>query len=287
MSSRGPTVEWAWARPSTGLARLVDGYVGYRCADLVPGTHLGMPSRSLTIVLSLGEPTRTVEMPDPRQAPAAYTALAGGLHTRPAVIAYGREMSGVQLGLTPAGARSILGLPAGQISGLVLALDDLLGPDAAEMVERIRVAATWQGRFAILDEMLARRALRTAGRGAEPPAELVHAWHCLTRSHGTARIADVADEVGWSRRHLGARFAAEFGLTPKEAARVMRFERSRRLLQRTDRPSLAAVASACGYYDQAHLAREWNTIIGCPPSAWMAAEQLPFVQDDDEAAPAR
>ncbi len=52
-------------------------------------------------------------------------------------------------------------------------------------------------------------------------------------------------------------------------------------MQRPGRRLLADVASACGYYDQAHLAREWNAI---PPSAWPAGEQLPFVQDDDGAA---
>jgi hypothetical protein len=38
--------------------------------------------------------------------------------------------------------------------------------------------------------------------------------------------------------------------------------------------------AACGFYDQAHLAREWNDLVGRPPTAWLAAEELPFVQDD-------
>lgn len=272
------------ARPGAGLAPLVERYVGYRYAGFAPGTHLGLPSRHLTVVISLGAPTRTVAMPDPRQPPAALTALAGGLHTSPAVIAHDGDLFGVQLALTPPGARALLGLPAGEIAGLVLALDDLLGPDAREVVERMSAATTWRARFAALDDVLRRRAARVPGRSAAPCPELVHAWRCLTGSDGTARISEVADEVGWSRRHLGARFAAEYGLTPKEAARVLRFERSRKLVQQPGRPSLAAVAVACGYYDQAHLAREWNAIIGRPPSAWLAGEQLPFVQDDDGTA---
>jgi AraC-like DNA-binding protein len=101
------------------------------------------------------------------------------------------------------------------------------------------------------------------------------------------RIADLAGEVGWSRRHLAERFTAEYGLTPKEAARVVRFERSKRLLQRRDRPPLADVASACGFYDQAHLAREWNDFGGCPPSAWLTGEDLPFIQDGEAEPGAR
>lgn len=85
--------------------------------------------------------------------------------------------------------------------------------------------------------------------------------------------------MGWSRRHLTERFTREFGLSPKDAARVVRFHRSRLLVARSNRPRLADVAAACGYYDQAHLAREWNDLAGCSPSAWLAAEEFPSVQD--------
>jgi AraC-like DNA-binding protein len=60
--------------------------------------------------------------------------------------------------------------------------------------------------------------------------------------------------------------------------RVLRFDRARRLLGRVDRPGLADVAATCGYYDQAHLTREWNELAGCTPTTWMS-EELPSVQD--------
>ena len=98
-----------------------------------------------------------------------------------------------------------------------------------------------------------------------------------------AGVAEVADEVGYSRRHLGGLLRAEVGLTPKEYQRVARFERSRALVMAAaaaGRVSLADVAARAGYADQAHLAREWVRLAGCPPSTWMA-EELPFVQAVD------
>jgi hypothetical protein len=66
---------------------------------------VGLPSPSLTLVISLGPRTRLARMPNPAQQPAAFDVLVGGLHSRPAVIAHDGELFGIQLDLTPEGAR--------------------------------------------------------------------------------------------------------------------------------------------------------------------------------------
>jgi len=102
-------------------------------------------------------------------------------------------------------------------------------------------------------------------------------WLRLLAAGGRCAVSGLAAEIGWSDRHLRGRFREETGLTPKAAARVIRFDRARRLLQRraaaaTALPPLADLAADCGYYDQAHLAREFRDLAGCPPSAWLAQE---------------
>ncbi len=276
-------MERADVMPAARLSPLVARYSGYRYAGLPPGTHHGFPSPYLTIVISLGAPTRTAVMPDRRQPPAAFAALVGGLHTRAAVIEHDGDQYGVQLALTPDGARSLLGMPAGELAGLVVPLGSLLGAGEDELISRMAEASSWSARFAILDAVLSRR----AGHLTDARAELRHAWRLLVARGGRVRVDELAAEVGWSRRHLADRFTAEYGLTPKEAARVMRFEHSRRLLLRTDRPPLAEVADACGFYDQAHLAREWNDFIGCPPSAWLSGDDMQFLRDDTAAPTTR
>jgi len=79
----------------------------------------------------------------------------------------------------------------------------------------------------------------------------------------------------WSGRHLTSRFRTEIGLTPKAAARVIRFDRARHLLIAKAADSgyrLADLAATCGYFDQAHLAREFRALAGCPPSQWITEE---------------
>jgi AraC-like DNA-binding protein len=155
----------------------------------------------------------------------------------------------------------------------VVDLEDVLGPPARELVERLAEEPTWPARFAVLDDVL----LRRLGAGGPSP-ETARAWDRLVASDGGVDVRSLAREVGWSRRHLSERFRQELGLPPKVVARVLRFERARRLLREPGHPSLADVAVACGYYDQAHMNREWRELAGCSPTRWLV-EELPSVQD--------
>ena len=176
------------------------------------------------------------------------------------------------MALSPLGARPLLGLPAGELAHLDVPAVDVLGPLAAEIQQRAQSAETWPERFAAVDQVLLRQlASRTGGAVApEVSDEVGYAWQLLLRTGGAVRVSELADGCGWSTRHLHRRLQAETGLTPKAAARVIRFDRARRLLlrRRATAPqdaSLADLAADCGYYDQPHLDRDFRALAGCTP----------------------
>jgi AraC-like DNA-binding protein len=274
--------EWVDHPVHPALRPYVATAVGYRQEGLPPGLHRGLPSPYLTFVVTLDEPLVMAAHPDPEQAPGSYDALLGGLHTRPALISHPGRQAGIQLSLTPLGARALLGVPAGVLAALDAPVADLLGPAGRELVDRVRSAPDWPGRFAAAETVLLR--LLTDGAGAA--AEVNEAWRLTTAGGGRLRVAEVAARVGWSERHLAHQFRAETGLGPKEAARVVRFDRARRALAaRVGRGSptdLAGLALTAGYADQAHLTREWRAFSGLSPTRWLAAE-FGFVQDGTAA----
>ena len=201
--------------------------------------------------------------------------MLGGLHTSPALITHQGVQSGIQIALRPVGARALLGLPAGELTQLDLPADAVLGPAGARIYTRLREALTWPERFAVLDQEFTRLAAsKEASKAASkaPPSEVGYAWRLLLGSGGAVPVAELAARTGWSTRHLANRFREEIGLTPKAAARVIRFDRARRVLAAAPPGNLADVAVACGYFDQAHLAREFRALAGCPPSRWLAEE---------------
>ena len=285
-SSAGIVDEHCRQRPAGPLRPYVAHYTGYRQRGVPPGRHRGLPSPFLTLIFTLDEPLVVLAHPDPRQPPGGFGTLLGGLHSAPALIAHDGAQSGIQVALRPLGARALLGLPAGELAETDLPAETVLGGACAELRARTVAATSWPERFAVLDEILLRRAgpgLAGAGPGLAgvapaPAPEVCWAWRQLLASGGTLRITDLAAETGWSGRYLTSRFRTEIGLTPKAAARVIRFDQARHLLARRARSTgdggyrLADLAAACGYFDQAHLAREFRSLAGCPPSQWLTEE---------------
>jgi AraC-like DNA-binding protein len=262
--------------PAPRLRAYVESAVGYHYAGFEPGVHRGLPSRHLTVVVSLDRP---LDMTLPGgDTPVSLAALVGGLHAAPVSIHHDGVQHGVQLQLTPLGARALLGAPASELAHEVIPLDAVLGA-APELADRLATAGSWPERFAALDAVLARAVARTSPP-RPPRPEVTHVFDRLAATAGGLPIEGLAREVGWSRRHLAEQFRREYGLTPKVLARVLRFDRARWMLTSPRRPALADVAAVCGYADQAHMTHDWVTFAGSSPLAWMAEEQLPFVQDE-------
>jgi AraC-like DNA-binding protein len=265
-------------RPAAALRPYIAWYAGYRQRGVPPALHRGLPSPFLTLIFTLDEPLTIVAHPDPGQPPDDFGTLLGGLHASPALIGHEGAQSGIQVALNPLGARALLGLPAGELAFLDVPAEAVLGADCARIHDRVRAAGGWPERFGVLDEAFA--VLRDRHDAAAAP-EVGWAWRLLLRSGGTVPVSELAAETGWSSRHLASRFRAEIGLGPKAAARVIRFYNARRRLlgsagawphRQGAGLGLADLAVACGYFDQAHLAREFRALAGCPPSQWLAEE---------------
>lgn len=268
-------------RPARGsMAGHVSVYAGYRSVGVPPAQHRGLPSPWMTVVLTLDEPLRVDAHPDPGQPGGDFDALVGGLHTRPALLSHDGRQSGVQLSLSPLSARALLGVPAGELAGTDVHAEDLVGPRMRRLREQLLAQPSWDCRFALLDRVLGSWLVDVPG----PPVEVTRAWQVLLARGGDTRVEALARHVGWSSRHLGLRFRQEVGLSVKQAARVLRFDRARRALQTAPATRLSDLAAAHGFYDQAHLAREFREMAGLPPSRWLAAEGIASVQDEGARA---
>ncbi|TDC56983.1 AraC family transcriptional regulator [Jiangella ureilytica] len=245
------------------LAGDVVGYCGYVEHSAVPVRRRELPGPRVPVIVSFGD-TLSVRSPG---FSGELTAFVAGFHDTFAVTEFVGAQRGLQIDLTPLGAHRLLGLAGRDLRDGALRLGDVLGRSGDELVERLAAAPDWPSRFALADSFLLRR--REAAPVADP--EVGWAWDRLVRSGGRVRIAALAGEVGWSRRHLAGRFRHQTGLGPKEAARVLRFARAVRRLGGAPPGALSDLAADTGYADHSHLVREFHALAGCTPSQ-LAAE---------------
>ncbi len=138
-------------------------------------------------------------------------------------------------------------------------------------------------------------ALRVAGAGTDQPSELVTRLSAVLLKHairppdGLAAAAvqaldqprvpgveQLAEDLGVSPRSLERRVLAATGAAPVRLRRVLRFRRAFRLIDEAPGGMGARIAAQAGYYDQAHMLRDFHQFAGAPPST--------FFREDPELA---
>jgi AraC-like DNA-binding protein len=261
----------AVAAPALPLRPFVSHYAGSRMRDVPQWQHAGLPSRYIDLIVSLAGPIEIARMPG-AQSPGAYRSFVAGLQQAPALVRMGGDLDCLHVFLKPGAARALLGVSGSEVASRVVHLADISGAMCDELLECLSRAHTWPHRFAAVDRVLLRRL-----RPVTMPDAMAWAWRNLAISHGRMPVHELARNIGFSRRHFGERFISEFGIAPKTAARVFRFERACRLFLRSPR-RIVDVAVDSGFHDQAHMVREWHSLAGCTPREWILG-QLPFLQD--------
>lgn len=85
---------------------------------------------------------------------------------------------------------------------------------------------------------------------------------------GLTRVEQVAELAGVDVRTLQRRFLRLVGVSPKWV--LQRYRLHEAAAQLAELRSLAEVAAAAGYFDQAHFARDFRAVVGVAPSAYLA-----------------
>jgi AraC-like DNA-binding protein len=252
--------EWADEVPDVSLRDLVvayTGFVGYTPAIL---SHREAPSGGLIMVLSDGgfcaEPVAGAVTMLP------FSSFLVGICDQPINTEYRGHRKGVQVRLDPLAAYALFGVPMHELKNRIVTLSDLLGQVADQWEQRVLGARDWPARFAILNRLLKDR----IAAGARPSSEVTLAWRTLQRTGGGSRVDELVSDAGCSHRHLVKLFRSQIGVSPKTAARLLRFEHAARMLE-SGQVSPSHVAAVCGYADQPHLTREFRRLAGVTPAS--------------------
>jgi AraC-like DNA-binding protein len=256
------TWELVTRAPKSRLRGLVCDYEGYvESGAPVPVLRQQVPTPRIPLIVNFGAPWNVADAEN--SVPRVYKSFIAGLGERSSYVAATGPASCVQVNLTPVGAFMFFGLSMHELANQVVALEDVLPRHRRGLVRQLEDARGWEQRFELLDALFAAR----FADARAPSADVAWAWRILDDTHGRAPIGWICDRLGRSRRHLATRFREQIGLSPKTVARILRFDRAVSLLTHGDVP-LAQLAFECGYYDQAHLNRDFRAFAEKSPGAF-------------------
>jgi AraC-like DNA-binding protein len=172
------------------------------------------------------------------------------------------ELFGVRF--RPGAAPLLIRQPASESTDASLDLRAVWGRSTDEIADRIASAPSLSSRIALVERELSRR-LAAADAGN---AVARHAIALLVASRGELRVDELSSKVGLGARQLERSFDALVGVGPKTFARIVRFRAVvDAILGAASSPRWADLAARFGFYDQAHLIREFHSLAGLAPTA--------------------
>ncbi|WP_177328950.1 AraC family transcriptional regulator [Amycolatopsis australiensis] len=251
--------------PHPALRHGVAGYVGYRTVARAPVRRRLFPRGVVTILFDWESPAR--RPPGGGPVRRGLVVPVSGLHDRVVEFDQWGRHGGVAVGLTPPAAHALLGIGLAELSNVRADLGDLLpGTVVASIAEQLAETSGWSGRFALVDEFL----LTALGSRLPEGDTVVRSWSRLADTRGRLPIAALAAESGITTRQLEQRFLRQVGLSPKLAARILRFEHAVTWLVRDATVPMARIAHECGYSDQAHFTRDVRSLARTTPTGLRA-----------------
>jgi AraC-like DNA-binding protein len=231
-----PFVDRFWLRAAGGSAR-----------SAVPALTRILPDGCVDLLVRLE--------PVPR-------LLCVGPMTCARVLFGGPEASTVAVRFRPGGAAPFLELDVNELT------DCSVGTE--ELGLRWLAAGSFAGKQPLAAVAHLQRLLLSRARTvAAPNLRVLYAVESLICRRRPS-IEGLARDIGWSRQEQTRAFVRQVGVSPKRFARVARLQQAIAALQRDGGLGLSRAALEHGYYDQAHMARDFRELAGVTPAAAQA-----------------
>jgi len=231
-----------------------------------------LPNGTSELLINLCEnEIRTYDPTQPERVNRLSGAAFAGSYSRALICEARQHRSMLGVHFRPGGAVSFMGTPATELSDAHANLEDLWGSRAGALREQICEATTARERFQLMEEALLDR-----DRPVPNHHPVIEAALRLFGPFGIeSSTREVARELGISQRRFIDLFARQVGLTPKLLCRILRFKYARILVEKLESQGReeaaidwAQIATTCGYYDQSHLIKDFESFSGLSPSQY-------------------
>lgn len=247
--------------PRPVLAPFVRAIWGVRAA-VVEAAEAVLPNGAIELMVNFGSEQRVVGHGERRLDEPYGRAWIAGTQDRRLVHQSPDGIDLISVSFRPGGAHPFFDLPMDELANHVVELDDVLGPRARTLHDRLAERPSDRERADTFQDWLLER--RRAVHSAFPT--VLRAVELLGRAEPAVSVAGTCDRLGLSHRHLIRSFRATIGLPPKTVGRIARFQGMLSAARAPRRVDWADLAARFGYCDQSHLVREVRQFASVTPT---------------------
>jgi AraC-like DNA-binding protein len=248
--------------PSPPLRHLVECFWTISSAGQPAPAEAGqvMPDGGVELVLNFADPVHRCSA-GPADHDPLLSMVVGQLPRAYHLDYIGRvDLLGTRF--QPFGAYPILGVPLHELAGQAIDLDAILDRFHRKVERELDEFSSTRARISALEQVL----LKYLVNGPAPDWIAEAAVARIQAAAGQVTVSALMAELGVSGRQLERVFQRHVGVPPKLLCRVLRFRKAWERAGRDPSVNWAALAARCGFYDQAHLIREFRDFTGTSPT---------------------
>ena len=203
--------------------------------------------------------------------------LVVGPNTERLNLTFGYDHLVIKIGFQPGGLYRLLGIPmAEMLKYKEFDGQDIFGPEVNDTVDALANAATNEERKTIVEDFLFSRVVKLKKTMA-----IDFVLPDILKYSGLVKIDQLAKKACLSSRQFERAFKERMGLSPKFFSRHVRFTKAWLLKESNTVATWTEIAYKCGYFDQMHLIRDFQTFTGTNPQTIATAfKQQPFSLDN-------
>lgn len=217
-----------------------------------------LPDGCVEVVLNYGSPFVQHDACSARLQPSNFIV---GQMTGPILISPTGPVHLIGIRFHPGGTAPFFRLPMHQLTNQVVELNAVGSQLGTKLISKTAALAGISQKVSALERLLTKLLLESKN---DFRTMRIASW--IVQQGGMAPVDEIARVSGLSSRQLERRFLGDVGIGPKLLSRILRFQQVFRAVD-NNQALWSKLALDCGYYDQAHLIKDFRQFTHQTPAA--------------------
>ena len=163
--------------------------------------------------------------------------------------------------LTPFGFRELFRIPCSELAILPISMEEIIGKDYGMLIEELTKISSFNDRVNFMNLYFLSRA-----KFDSPIKKAKMIQNHLLEFKSIPNVKLLTKEIFITERTMRRFFKDQFGMSPKQYLKLLRFEKAIKAISSEKETILNNIALDFGYYDHAHFTNEFKLFMNMTPS---------------------